>query len=213
MSEHNEEQTSQTTEQKTTEQQTTSQTTEQQQTEQQKTEQQKQTAETLTAESITLPEGMTVDEAARDSFLEIMNDATLDPKGRAQKLIDLQANLMKSVSERGNAQWEELQNKWVEETQADPVVGGEKLDGALANIAKLIDKYSVNEKGEADPTIANEVRDMFDLTGAGNHRGMVRFLSAIAKELATEGGPVPGGSPTGGPRDLAAVLYPTMKEK
>lgn len=155
-------------------------------------------AEPLTAESIKLPEGFETNDEVTGKFLGILNNAELDPKGRAQQLIDLQAEVMKAASERGHELWRETQDKWANEVKADPELGGDKLGPKLAGVTKLIDAYG-----------SNELRDVLDLTGAGNNIHVVRFLSKIADQLVTEGGPVVG-RPADVARDPASVLYPNQ---
>lgn len=143
-------------------------------------------AEPLTAEAITLPDGFTPNEPVMTEFLGIMNNAEASPKERAQSLIDLYAKVQQEASEKGSQLWNETQTKWQEDTRKDPEVGGAKLEPALAGISKLIDAYAPNPR---------EMREVFEVTGAGNHPLMVKFLNKIAHKLVVEGGPANGGPP------------------
>lgn len=151
-------------------------------------------------DKLVLPEGFERDEAALGKFAEIMN-AELSPQDRANQLIALQAEVMKGVSERANQAFIDTQQQWQQEVLSDPDIGGEKLDPALGEIAKLIDTYPH----------AAELREMFVVTGAGNHPHMIRFLLRLARERA-EGKPTPGGTPTPAHKSTAERLYPSMQQ-
>lgn len=155
--------------------------------------------EPLTADSIKIPEGMVVDEPLRDKFLEVMNNAELAPQARAQALIDLQAEVAKAVSERGNKLWQDMQETWVKDAQTQ---FGAALEPALGNISKLLDQYG------GTPEQVKELRDVFTLTGAGNHPAMVRFLDNLGKPLRE--GSAKSGAPSGSQRSAAERLYPNM---
>jgi hypothetical protein len=94
-----------------------------------------------------------------------------------------------------------MQQQWQDEIRADPALGGEKLDPALGQIAKLIDTYPH----------AAALREMFVTTGAGNNPHMIRFLHGLADKQA-EGKPTPGGTPTPAPQAMEQRFYPSMKQ-
>lgn len=153
----------------------------------------------LTSEDVKFPEGMTVADGDRDSFLGILNNREMTPVQQAQALVDLQAKVSKEASEAGSQAWTQLQESWVNEVKADAEVGGAKLEPALASIGKLIDQHG-----------SPELRAALDLTGAGNNVHVIKFLNKVATAL-TEGGHV-SGAPGGGEQSLADALYPTMKK-
>lgn len=153
-------------------------------------------AEPLTKEALTFPEGFTADETATGKFLEIANELGLSKEG-ASKLVGLQAELAKQASEAGSKLWEETQSQWQDQVRADPEIGGTKLQENLGVIAKLLDSH-----GNA------EVRQAFDITGAGNNPAVIKFLIKVGKELG-EGGPV-SGRPGTAPSDPASILYPNQ---
>lgn len=156
--------------------------------------------EPLTLEALKFPEGLTVDEDMSKSFLEVMNDAALSPADRAQKLVDLQASLATKMAEETQKAWDTMQTEWQNQVRSDPEIGGDKLAPALGEIAKLVDKYG-----------SSELRQVMDLTGAGNHPEVIKFLHKIAKDLG-EGGPVLGAPPRA-TASLADRLYPSMTKK
>lgn len=144
-----------------------------------------------------------------NDFLGVMNDEKLSPAERGQRLLDLQFKAAQAIHESGKTLWDETQAKWTEEAKADPVIGGEKLAPALGNVTKLIDTYSRGPDGQPDPKFAEELREVFDLTGAGNHPRVIRFLNNLAQELVVEGRPN-AGSPPPVSADPADILYPNQ---
>lgn len=146
-----------------------------------------------------MPEDMAVDEAARDEFLGILNDREATPAEQAQKLVDLQARLARDASETGSKAWEEIQTDWVSKVKADPDIGGANFENTMTSIGKLVTHYG-----------DQELRDAMNLTGAGNHPAMVKFLAKVAKDF-NEGTPI-----SGAPVNTSSALeqmYPSMAKK
>lgn len=154
----------------------------------------------ITAEALTIPEGFTIDEAQRDGFLALANELKL-PAETANKLVAFQANLSKAASEGTSKAWEEHNKTWQNEVRADPEIGGQKLDGVLSGISKVIDQYG-----------SPELRQALASTGAGNNIHVVRFIHKIAGVL-TEAGPI-SGSPGKVAQSLENLLYdhPTSRK-
>lgn len=155
--------------------------------------------EPLTVESLKFPEGSEVDPTIRDELLGVMNNAELDPKGRAQALVDLHQKALEQASEKASEFYRETRDKWATETRTE---FGEKLNPALGDIAKLIDEYGGNETQRA------ELRDAFTMTGAGDHPGVVRLLHNVAKVLVAEGKILPGGGPSNAGGSAAERIFP-----
>jgi hypothetical protein len=147
----------------------------------------------LTAEDLTFAPETSIDAGLRDEFLAVVNDRKLAPKELANKLVDLQAKAAQLQQAKSVEVYEQLQTEWQNEVRADKDVGGDKLEGVLGGISKVVDKY-----GSA------ELRQMMDLTGVGNNLHMVRFLNKVSAVL-NEPGFVPG-SPAGGVQKSAAEL-------
>jgi len=144
-----------------------------------------------------MPEGFTVDDAAMTTFLGIVNDQNLDVAGRAQALINLQANLNTQASEAGSRQWNEQQAAWQAEVAADPELGGQNLEKTITNIGQLMSRFG-----------NDDLRRAFDTTGAGNNPHIVKFLNQMHSQLR-EPAPVNPGGPAGGsaPLSLAERIY------
>lgn len=149
-------------------------------------------------EDFKAPEGFEIDPDAKAEFIALANEHKITPAA-AEALVGLQAKLAKAGVEAQTAAWTELQTKWRGEVKADPDIGGDKLDGVLSNVAKLVDKYG-----------SEELRQVMTLTGAGNNVHVVNFLNKLAKDLV-EAPPVVG-APVSAPQSLADSLFTTMKK-
>lgn len=151
----------------------------------------------FTFADLTTPEGLALDEAVQNNFLEVLSDESLSGKDRAQKLLDMHAKLHAEAVQKMQAEGERTVTEWVDQIKADPTIGGEKLAPALGQIAKLLDSYEGNE----------EVRKAFDITHAGNNPAVVKFLHWVATQL-NEGTPAQGAPPASG-KATAKTLYPS----
>lgn len=153
----------------------------------------------LTAEDITIPDGLEINDAARDEALALVNNRDLSPKEQLQGLIDLQAKLAKEASEAISETWETTQKTWQDEVKADPTIGGDKLPATLSEVNKLVTEYG-----------SPELVEVFATTGAGNNVHVIKFLHSVAGKLL-EGKPVTTGAPPNQETDRASRMFPSMK--
>lgn len=152
----------------------------------------------LDASSFTLAEGETLHE----SFLSILNNAELTPQQRGQSLLDLHAQLTREASEAGSRNREAEQQEWQRQVETDPVIGGANLTQTLTQVGRVMDMFAPATTPEG---IA--IRQAFDVTGAGNHPEIVRFLSALGSQFR-EATPPPNGQPTtSGSTSTAQLMY------
>ena len=147
-------------------------------------------------------EGFDPEDPHTKSYIELMNDGALSPKDRATKLLELQREVMKAHSEKGDQAFIQMQEQWQNEVRADPEFANGKLEPALGGISKLIDRY-----GSA------ELRQAFDYTGAGNNPHVVKFLHNISKVLNEPGIDPSRINPANVPKDPASLLYPNQGKK
>lgn len=156
--------------------------------------------EPLTVESLTIPEGFEVEPELAKDFLEILN-GDMQPKDRANALLALHGKTISTALEADSKLWDDMQTEWKDEVKADPDIGGAKLQPTLANVGKLLSEFGTDE-----------LKGVFDSTGAGNNVHMIKFLNVIADKL-TEGKFFKAGSPSGqdDPNAAAARLFPSMK--
>ncbi len=154
--------------------------------------------EPLTVDKLTLPEGLEFPEGVADKLVEIFN-GDQSPEERANALLALHGETMRNALEADSKAWDNMQTEWKDAAKADPDVGGAKLQPALTNIGNLL-----NEFGDKD------VREVFDITGAGNNVHMIKFLDKIASVL-TEGKFFKAGSPgaTNDPDAAAKRMFPS----
>jgi len=150
-------------------------------------------------EDLKIPEGFQVDEAARDDFVKIANEFKITPQA-AEALVGLQAKLVQQSADSSEKAWTDMQTTWRNEVQTHPEIGGEKLEGVLGGIGKLVDQYG-----------SKELREVMTLTGAGNNVHVVAFLNKIANQL-NEPAPV-SGAPVSSKSSLADALFTTMQKK
>lgn len=154
----------------------------------------------LSADDLTIPEGFEVNDEIRDKFLDVVNDQEMSAKDRANALIELQAETIRQASERISEAWTQQREAWVEEVKADPEIGGDKFEPTMGKISKLLNEFG-------DPNLREQV---FDITGAGDHPLMIKFLAKVADALS-EGTPVSGDA-GGDKMTLAERMYPSMKK-
>lgn len=154
----------------------------------------------LTVEDLVIPEGYELVPELATEFLEIFN-REMDPKDRVNALVGLHTKAIQEASEASSKLFEDTQTEWKEEVKADPEIGGAELQPTLTNVQKLMDEFGTQE-----------LKDVFNLTGAGNNIHMIKFLNIIADKL-TEGKFFKAGSPAGAddPDAAASRMFPSMK--
>lgn len=86
--------------------------------------------------------------------------------------------------------------KWVDEWQADPALGGEKLATTQKNILRTIDKF-----------MPKPLQEKLKETGIGAYPDFVRFLNNIGASMAEDGGINGGGGGSDASLSAADKLY------
>lgn len=183
------------------EQETKTEETKTEETKTEETKEEKSEVTPLTVEDIKLPEGFEAQPELMTKFVELFN-GEMDPKERAQALVNLHTETIRTALEADSEAWDNMQTEWKDAVKADPDIGGAKLQPTLANVNKLVDEYGTQE-----------LKDVFDLTGAGNNIHMIKFLNVIAEKL-TEGGYKPGATPSNAADSEEAKaqrMFPSMK--
>jgi hypothetical protein len=138
--------------------------------------------------------------------MKVFKDLNL-PQDSAQKLMDLYAESTQQALDAPYQMWADLQAQWVQECKDEFGAGLDPGGRIITNISRLIDTFP--------PKMAQDFREVMDLTGAGSHPAFVRAFSHIAERLS-EGSPVAGGKPSplgqkvpdAAPKSLAQILYP-----
>lgn len=148
--------------------------------------------------ALVLPEGLTLPDEVKGSLSEIAQKHGLTQPA-AQELIDLHAKVAKQAAEASTAAWQDLHKQWVDEVKAMPEFAGAKLGEAQATIARAINQFG-----------SPEVRQAFDLTGAGSNPHIFKFVYNLAKSLG-EGTATPAVVPPAQVKSAAELFYPTQK--
>ena len=110
----------------------------------------------LTKEDIVIPEGLTYDEEAGQTFLDALNDTSISRKDLMQKLANLyveqQRKMLESIGAANSAQekaelekWHGEIKEWQTKTKADSEYGGQKWEASKAVIARGCDKLATPE--------------------------------------------------------------------
>jgi hypothetical protein len=155
-------------------------------------------------EDFKTPEGFTLDPDAVPEIHGMFKDMRL-PQAEAQRLVDYYSKKTLEAAQAPVEYYKEMQDKWVQEIQADPEIGGSKLDQVKTTIGRALDSLG-------DQKLANEFRAAMDLTGAGNHPAFVKAFYRFAQKI-TEGTTHVGGAPRGAnerPKSAAQAIYPNL---
>lgn len=149
------------------------------------------------AEEIKFADGSEVQPEMAAAFTDVVNKYGI-PRDAVAALIDLQQKATLANSEAGSRDWAKTQADWTEAVMKDPEIGGSKWAEVNTKIGTLLDTFGT-------PAL----RQAFDLTGAGNHPEVVRFMSKVAAQL-TESGFISSNAGGGGQKSDAEILYPNQ---
>jgi hypothetical protein len=141
----------------------------------------------------TLPEGVEVDAGLLETFGPVAKEAGLNQEA-AQKLVDWFGGQVKAQQEQAQA----TAAQWVDTVKKDPEVGGPQLAERLAVAAKGLE-WAAGAK-------AQEVRELLDATGLGNHPEFVRLFYRVGTAIA-EDKPVIETPPGAWKKTTENVLY------
>lgn len=148
-----------------------------------------------------IPDGMTLDQDALNSFTPIARELNLT-QDQAQKLVDMYTDRINAFQ---SAQMETVANVrkgWVEGIKTDNEIGGAAMAEKVGLAVKALDKFGTPE-----------LRRALEESGLGDHPEMVRVFYRIGKSMAEdtiEGGK--GGAPVAKPRSAAQILYPDQEK-
>lgn len=150
-------------------------------------------------EDFKLPEGVQPEKELLNSFTPYAAKHGLTQE-QAQELVTLYADWLKTHDDAQAQSTAELHKSWGESIASDKEIGGAALDNNLAYAAKVIDKFG-----------GDEIREIFDVSGIGNHPNMVKMFIKIGKAFA-EDTLTPGEKQTEGrpSRSHAETLYPNQ---
>ena len=131
----------------------------------------------LTYEPFKLPDNFQRDDKAMGEFTEVLKEAKAS-QDFGQKLVDLYTREAQKLHQLQVSTFADTINGWKEDVLADPELGGSRTQTVLQSCGAVLEQFGTPE-----------LRQMFNLTGTGNHPEMVRFLNKIGKFLG-EGKPI-----------------------
>jgi hypothetical protein len=154
-----------------------------------------------------VPEGFALDETVSKEISGIFKGMNLT-QAQGQQLVDFYTAKTAESANQPYQVWQEMQEQWVKEVKADPVLGP-KLNEVKTTISRAID-------GLNDPKLAQQFREAMDYTGAGNNPAFIRAFYKLA-QMVTEGGHVAGSGPSpqgqrrqGETPSAARAMYPNL---
>ena len=149
---------------------------------------------------LTFPENFSADDALLTELKTVAAEAKL-PHESAQRLVDMHVKATEAFVAQQQEAFANLQKEWVAEIEKAPAFSTPAArEQSLRTIASVLDEFG-----------SPEVRQAFDMTGAGNNPHVVNFLLQVAQAL-TEGAPTTQGKPPGPQRgaSLGQRLYPSQ---
>jgi hypothetical protein len=164
-----------------------------------------------TYEPFKTPDDVPLDAERVGKFTELLSK--LEVGGKAdhaavqafgQEAVDFHiAEVTKAVTdyhEKAVASWEKQRNDWKELVIKDPEMGGNRLETTLDAARSFIRLYGGSTEQQ------DEIRNVMETSGLGNHPAIIRLFSAATRELA-EAKPLAGGRPVPATKSKTQTLY------
>lgn len=151
--------------------------------------------------TLDMPEGVGADDPLVKAFLDGAAKGGMDKESVQAVISELGPKLQEQLLAPQKA-WTDMNAAWVNQVKTNPEFGGPKLDAAMSTVTAGLTAVLT-------PQEISELHDALDVTGAGNHPGVVRALYRMSARL-TEGGHVAGDA---GKSVLSAAerLYPSHR--
>lgn len=176
-------------------------------------------------EPFTLPEGITLAEESLSAFTSILGDherrLTVNPaeahnivQELGQKLVDLYTNEARESAERSvklqRDVWNNQIETWLSEFRNDPEIGNNRQNTTLSRAAGVLEAYG-QRRGQDR---LDKVREVFALTGAGNHPEVIRLMNWVAGFIVETPKFVPARQPMTPQKNgsRAERLYPSLQQ-
>ena len=135
------------------------------------------------------PEGFDLAEDVKTEFDDLSRELNLSDAGR-KKLVDMQAKLYSRQAE----QHAERVAEWGDQLKKDKTIGGKEYDAKVGTARKAISEFG-----------DQELKDLLENSGFGNHPAIVRFAYRAGEALGE--GRVEPGDGGEGQEDAATILY------
>lgn len=148
------------------------------------------------AYEFTMPEGMELDAELVTAVTPEFKELGLT-QAQADKLVGVYAARMQAQAEAQQQAFTTQLEQWAADLKKDKDLGGDKFDENMAVAREAIDRFG-----------SDELRELFETTGVGNHPAMVKFAHKIGKMLKEDR---PGtGSQSGSATTREQRMYPDM---
>jgi len=141
----------------------------------------------------TLPEGFTANEELAGDLKALAKENNLS-KEVAQKFADLGVKMQQQQAEA----WQTQVDQWAEQVKADKDLGGEKFNENISLAKQALDKFG-----------GQELKDLLQSTGFGNHPAIVKAFYNIGKSVSNDTLVVSNGS-SKSEKSAASIMFPTM---
>ncbi len=152
-----------------------------------------------TYEAFVLPDTFKADEAKIGDFTNALAEFEIASKADhaevqklGQALLDRHVmevkNQVEALQKLQNESWENTKNEWRKQFESDPEIGGKRMETTVNAAREFIRTHG------GTPEQQTQIRQMLDITGAGNHPAMIRLLAQAAKSMQ-EGKPLPANKP------------------
>jgi hypothetical protein len=144
--------------------------------------------EPIAYEPFKFPEGATPDETKVAALTELASQYRV-PQEDVQKLVDMyiagQQTLLDRMAEHQQNVWRETNEAWIDQIKKDREIGGNRLETVLARCSDVIDRFASTSRDAAVRFAAQDrLRTALNVTGAGNHPDIVRFLANVSEAVA-----------------------------
>lgn len=139
-----------------------------------------------------LPDGVELDTDLMSRFGDIAKTLNLTQE-QAQELVDLQTSSLGDYAKDQTKAWDTLKEEWATAAKTDKEFGGAAFNENLATARKAVDQFGTPE-----------LKEMFDITGTGNHPEVLRFLWKIGKAISEDSIRVGSANNT---VDAASLIY------
>jgi hypothetical protein len=130
-----------------------------------------------------MPEGFKAEAEKIQGYTNILGKYGVSQEA-GQELIDFHASQMKQYADQVSRQqvdtFNDTQRQWVKDIDKE---FGNKRDTAIGNAKWVIDQYGGSKQQK------QELWDVLNFTGAGNHKAMIRTLNNVAKQLRERDAP------------------------
>ena len=144
--------------------------------------------------NFTLPDGFTADEELTGELKALAKENGFSQEV-AQKVADLGVKMQQKQAEA----WQTQVDQWAEQVKADKELGGEKFDQNIALAKQALEKFG-----------GQELKDLLQSTGFGNHPAIVRAFYNIGKSVSNDELVVSNGT-SKEVGSTASILFPDMK--